>query len=94
MVRLRPVGGRLTQWREYYLHTVGVTGSNPVSPIDWLWCIISFYVWKGMLVQYTGRLNRVFYGKKEIRVDEKVPVLARMYGRRLKGHKSLGFTAW
>ena len=49
-----------------------------------------------MLVKYTGRLNRVSYGKKEIKVydyvDEKVPVLAGMYGRRLKGYKALGFT--
>jgi superfamily II DNA or RNA helicase len=49
-----------------------------------------------MLIQYTGRLNRASSEKKEIRVydyvDEKVPVLARMYGRRLKGYKALGFT--
>jgi hypothetical protein len=40
-------------------------------------------------------LNRTWYGKKEIQVydyvDDKVPVLFRMYGRRLKGYKSLGF---
>jgi superfamily II DNA or RNA helicase len=51
--------------------------------------------WKGTLIQYTGRLNRTWYGKKEIRVydyvDERVPVLSRMYRRRLKGYKSLGF---
>jgi hypothetical protein len=51
--------------------------------------------WKGTLIQYTGRLNRTWYGKKEIRVydyvDEKVPVLSRMYGRRLKGYNALGF---
>jgi len=63
--------------------------------LDTLFLVFPFS-WKGMLVQYTGRLNRVSYGKKEIRVydyvDEKVPVLARMYGRRLKGYKALGFT--
>jgi len=63
--------------------------------LDTLFLIFPFS-WKGMLVQYTGRLNRVSYGKKEIQVydcvDEKVPVLARMYGRRLKGYKALGFT--
>jgi superfamily II DNA or RNA helicase len=52
--------------------------------------------WKGTLVQYTGRLNRAYSGKGEIRVydyvDEKVPVLAGMYGKRLKGYKALGFT--
>jgi len=63
--------------------------------LDTLFLVFPFS-WKGMLVQYTGRLNRASYGKKEIRVydyvDEKVPVLSRMYGRRLKGYKALGFT--
>jgi len=63
--------------------------------LDTLFLVFPFS-WKGILVQYTGRLNRVSYGKKEIRVydyiDDKVPVLARMYGRRLKGYRALGFT--
>jgi len=62
--------------------------------LDTLFLVFPFS-WKGMLIQYTGRLNRVSYGKKEIRVydyvDEKVPVLSRMYRRRLKGYKALGF---
>jgi superfamily II DNA or RNA helicase len=63
--------------------------------LDTLFLVFPFS-WKGMLVQYTGRLNRVSHGKKEIRVydyvDDKVSVLSRMYGRRLKGYKALGFT--
>jgi superfamily II DNA or RNA helicase len=63
--------------------------------LDTLFLVFPFS-WKGMLIQYTGRLNRASYGKKEIQVydyvDEKVPVLSRMYGRRLKGYKALGFT--
>jgi superfamily II DNA or RNA helicase len=63
--------------------------------LDTLFLVFPFS-WKGMLVQYTGRLNRVSHWKKEIHVydyvDEKVPVLSRMYGRRLKGYKALGFT--
>ena len=63
--------------------------------LDTLFLVFPFS-WKGMLTQYTGRLNRSYLGKKEILVydyvDEKVPVLARMYGRRLKAYKSLGFT--
>ena len=51
-------------------------------------------LWKGTLIQYTGRLNRAWYGKTEIRVydyvDDKVPVLFRMYGKRLRGYKSMG----
>jgi superfamily II DNA or RNA helicase len=64
--------------------------------LDTLFLVFPFS-WKGMLVQYTGRLNRVSYGKTEIRVydyvDEKVPVLLAMYKKRLKGYKALGFTA-
>ena len=63
--------------------------------LDTLFLVFPFS-WKGMLVQYTGRLNRISLGKKEIHVydyvDEKVPVLSRMYGRRFKGYKALGFT--
>jgi superfamily II DNA or RNA helicase len=63
--------------------------------LDTLFLVFPFS-WKGMLTQYTGRLNRISYGKNEIRVydyvDEKVPVLAGMYRRRLKGYKALGFT--
>jgi superfamily II DNA or RNA helicase len=53
------------------------------------------FSWRGTLIQYTGRLNREYYSKKEIRVydyvDDKVPMLKRMYQRRLKGYKALGF---
>jgi superfamily II DNA or RNA helicase len=63
--------------------------------LDTLFLVFPFS-WKGMLVQYTGRLNRTHYGKKEIQVydyvDEKEPVLSKMYRRRLKGYKALGFT--
>jgi superfamily II DNA or RNA helicase len=62
--------------------------------LDTLFLVFPFS-WKGTLVQYTGRLNRDSYGKKEIRVydyvDENVPMLARMFNRRLKGYKALGF---
>ena len=44
---------------------------------------------------YYNARGEAYYGKKEIRVydyvDEKVPVLFRMYGRRLKGYQALGF---
>jgi superfamily II DNA or RNA helicase len=62
--------------------------------LDTLFLVFPFS-WRGTLIQYTGRLNRASGGKKEIRVydyvDEKVPVLSRMYGRRLKGYRVLGF---
>jgi len=63
--------------------------------LDTLFLVFPFS-WKGMLVQYTGRLNRVHHGKKEIQVydyvDEQVLVLSKMYRRRLKGYKSIGFS--
>ncbi|MDR2477893.1 MAG: DEAD/DEAH box helicase [Treponema sp.] len=63
--------------------------------LDTLFLVFPFS-WTGTLIQYTGRLNRTYYGKKEVQVydyvDEKVPVLSRMYKKRLKGYTSLGFT--
>jgi superfamily II DNA or RNA helicase len=63
--------------------------------LDTLFLVFPFS-WRGTLIQYTGRLNRTYYGKTEIRiydyVDDKVPVLSGMFGRRMKGYRSLGFT--
>lgn len=51
--------------------------------------------WKGPLAQYAGRLHRLHYNKKEVRiydyVDQKVPMLERMYKRRLQGYRALGY---
>ena len=51
--------------------------------------------WRGTIVQYTGRLHRLHPGKKEVRiydyVDRRVPVLNRMYERRLAGYRSIGY---
>ena len=53
------------------------------------------FAWKGSLVQYAGRLHRSHAGKTEVRVidyvDEKVPVLARMFQKRLRGYRALGY---
>ncbi|MBN1770305.1 MAG: DEAD/DEAH box helicase [Deltaproteobacteria bacterium] len=53
------------------------------------------FAWKGSLVQYAGRLHRLHAGKTEVRVidyvDEKVPVLARMFQKRLRGYRALGY---
>ncbi len=52
--------------------------------------------WKGTLVQYAGRLHRVHSGKTEVRiydyVDREMPMLARMFERRLRGYRALGYT--
>ena len=51
--------------------------------------------WRGTLVQYAGRLHRIHEGKKEVRiydyVDQNVPMLMRMYEKRLKGYRSMGY---
>jgi superfamily II DNA or RNA helicase len=51
--------------------------------------------WKGTLVQYTGRLHRLHPGKTEVRiydyVDREVPMLRRMFERRLRGYRAIGY---
>ena len=52
--------------------------------------------WKGTLQQYVGRLHRLHDGKRVVQVydyvDPNVPMLARMYERRLKGYDAIGYT--
>src|SRR5689334_14747120 len=52
--------------------------------------------WRGTLQQYVGRLHRLHENKKEVLVfdyaDLLVPMLARMYKKRLAGYSSLGYT--
>jgi len=51
--------------------------------------------WDGLLVQYVGRLHRLHSAKKEVRVfdyvDGAVPVLRRMFDKRLKGYRATGY---
>ena len=51
--------------------------------------------WKGTLVQYTGRLHRLHPGKTEVRiydyVDREVPMLLRMFERRLRGYRAIAY---
>jgi superfamily II DNA or RNA helicase len=51
--------------------------------------------WKGTLAQYTGRLHRIREGKRMVTIydyaDLKVPMLRRMFQRRLRGYKHLGY---
>ncbi|MDC7222097.1 MAG: helicase-related protein, partial [Spirochaetales bacterium] len=51
--------------------------------------------WKGTVAQYAGRLHRDYHDKREVIIydyyDLKVPVLSRMYEKRLKGYRSLGY---
>ncbi len=51
--------------------------------------------WKGTIVQYAGRLHRLHPTKKDVRifdyVDRHVPVLQRMFEKRLRGYRALGY---
>jgi superfamily II DNA or RNA helicase len=51
--------------------------------------------WKGTLIQYTGRLHRLHPGKTEVRiydyVDNEVPMLLRMFEKRLRGYRAIGY---
>ncbi len=52
--------------------------------------------WRGTLAQYAGRLHRFHYSKKDVRiydyVDSEVPLLEKMYKRRLRGYRSIGYS--
>ena len=52
--------------------------------------------WRGTLQQYVGRLHRLHKDKHLVRVydyvDASVPVLNRMYDKRLKAYKAVGYT--
>jgi superfamily II DNA or RNA helicase len=51
--------------------------------------------WKGTLQQHVGRLHRMHANKTLVRisdsVDSQVPMLARMFEKRVRGYKSLGY---
>jgi superfamily II DNA or RNA helicase len=51
--------------------------------------------WKGTLIQYSGRLQRLYAGKTEVQiydyVDREVPMLLHMFERRLRGYRAMGY---
>jgi superfamily II DNA or RNA helicase len=51
--------------------------------------------WRGTLQQYVGRLHRTHTGKHEVSVydyvDANVPALARMFTKRMKGYRAMGY---
>ncbi|WP_242972013.1 TOTE conflict system archaeo-eukaryotic primase domain-containing protein [Haloimpatiens massiliensis] len=52
--------------------------------------------WKGTIAQYAGRLHRSYEGKNEViiydYVDVHIPVLERMYHKRLTAYRTLGYS--
>jgi len=63
--------------------------------LDTLFLALPFS-WKGMLVQYAGRLHRQRPGKEEVRVhdymDNSVPMLVKMYDKRMRGFRAMGYS--
>jgi superfamily II DNA or RNA helicase len=51
--------------------------------------------WKGTLIQYAGRLHRIHPNKREVQiydyVDREVPMLFRMFVKRLRGYRGIGY---
>jgi superfamily II DNA or RNA helicase len=51
--------------------------------------------WKGTVVQYAGRLHRAYPGKRDALiydyVDAELPVLRRMFAKRLRAYRALGY---
>ena len=54
------------------------------------------FSWEGTIMQYAGRIHREHPGKHEVRVydyiDAKVPKLLRMYKKRLRVFRDIGYT--
>ncbi len=52
--------------------------------------------WRGTLQQYAGRLHRLHDKKREVQiydyVDVHVPMLMRMYAKRVNGYKAMGYS--
>ncbi|MDW7670533.1 MAG: DEAD/DEAH box helicase family protein [Bacillota bacterium] len=52
--------------------------------------------WKGTVAQYAGRLHRRYEGKEEVLiydyVDVHIPVMERMYHKRLTAYRSVGYS--
>lgn len=51
--------------------------------------------WRGTLIQYTGRLHRLHPRKTEVQifdcVDREVPMLLRMFEKRLRSYRGIGY---
>jgi superfamily II DNA or RNA helicase len=62
--------------------------------LDTLFLALPFS-WKGMLVQYAGRLHRSHAEKNEVQVydyvDSAVPMLAKMHAKRMRGFRAMGY---
>lgn len=64
------------------------------SRLDTLFLVMPIS-WRGTLQQYVGRLHRLHENKKVVQVydyvDTQVPMLIRMFQKRIKGYKAIGY---
>ncbi len=64
------------------------------APLDTLFLAMPV-AWKGTPIQYVGRLHRQHPSKREVRiydyVDRQVPMLARMFEKRRRGYRAMGY---
>lgn len=64
------------------------------SRLDTLFLVMPIS-WKGTLQQYAGRLHRTHHNKKVVKifdyVDNEIPMLNRMFEKRVKGYKNMGY---
>jgi superfamily II DNA or RNA helicase len=64
------------------------------SRLDTLFLVMPIS-WKGTLQQYAGRLHRNHHNKKVVKifdyVDNEIPMLNRMFEKRVKGYKNMGY---
>lgn len=89
----------LTSLRPEESHVILATGSYIGEGFDHARLDTLFLAmpisWKGTLQQYVGRLHRLQHGKRVVQVydyvDNLVPMLAKMYKRRLKGYAAFGY---
>ena len=64
------------------------------SRLDTLFLVMPIS-WKGTLQQYAGRLHRNHHNKNVVKifdyVDNEIPMLNRMFEKRVKGYKNMGY---
>jgi superfamily II DNA or RNA helicase len=64
------------------------------SRLDTLFLVMPIS-WRGTLEQYVGRLHRLHENKRVVQVydyiDSQVPVLMKMFQKRIKGYKAIGY---
>ncbi len=96
--RLKIIMGKLADWKDdphVILATGRYLGEGFDDPrLDTLFLAMPVS-WRGILSQYAGRLHRLHDDKSEVRVydyvDQGIPVLCRMFERRIKGYEALGY---